>query len=233
MASSDQPLKLAAIVFDLDGTLADNLPVVMQAYRRTFKQFTGRTYSDADIVALFGPNVEGIIRREVPDVCDEAVKAFYRALDQAYRGHDVTLPGMVDVLAALKQKRIRQAVVTGGSAGSAAITLKHLGLSDYFERVETGSAHGDRKAEAIAKVVADFRVEPCKAAYVGDSPHDVEAARQAGVAPLAAAWSRSAGHFVDALRQVQPLEVFESVPQFGRWLETHVDPRCVEDTREQ
>jgi pyrophosphatase PpaX len=233
MASSDQPLRLAAIVFDLDGTLADNLPVVMQAYRQTFKQFTGRTYTDADIVALFGPNVEGIIRREVPDDPEEAVKAFYQAFDQAYGGRDVALPDMVDVLAALRQKRIRQAVVTGGSAGSAAITLKHLGLSDYFERVETGSVHGDRKAEAIVKVVADFGIEPCKAAYLGDSPHDVQAARQAGVAPLAAAWSRSAGHFVDALRHVQPLELFVSVAEFSHWLETHVDPHCVEDTREK
>jgi len=233
MAPSDQPLKLTVIVFDLDGTLADNLPVVMQAYRRTFKQFTGRTYSDADIVALFGPNVEGIIRREVPDARDEAVEAFYQAFDQAYHEHDVALPGMVDVLAALKQKRIRQAVVTGGSAGSAAITLKHLGLADHFERVETGSAHGDRKAEAIAKVVAEFGVEPCRAAYVGDSPYDVQAARQAGVVPLAAAWGRSAGHFAGALRQVQPAELFESVSQFSRWLETHVDPHCVEDIREK
>ena len=75
--------------------------------------------------------------------------------------------------------------------------------------------------------------EPRRAAYVGDSPHDVQAAREAGVVPVAAAWGRSAGHFADALRQVQPAELFVSVPQFGRWLETHIDPRCVDKAREK
>lgn len=212
-------MQLAAMIFDLDGTLADNFPVVMEAYRSTFKRYNGRTYTDQDIVAMFGPNVEGIIQRAVPDRWQDAVATFYQRFDALYADHDPTVPGMANALTALTRKGVRQAVVTGGSQESANVTLKHLGLSNYFERIETGSAHGDRKAEAIAQVVADFGLEPSQAAYLGDAPQDVIMARQAGVLPLSAAWSSSAIHFLDDLKQTQPARLFEDVADFHAWID--------------
>ena len=60
-------MKLKGIMFDLDGTLGDTLPVCFASYRRVFREFLGCHYSDHEITALFGPTEEGIIQQLVPD----------------------------------------------------------------------------------------------------------------------------------------------------------------------
>jgi pyrophosphatase PpaX len=209
------------MIFDLDGTLADNFPVVMQTYRQTFSRYTMREYSDADIVAMFGPNVEGIIKRVVPDRWQDAVDTFYSLYDHNYVGYDAAVPGLSEVFAALDGMDIYQTVVTGGSLRSAEITLKHIGLLARFERIYAGSIDRNRKSEAISEALSVKDVQPCEAAYVGDSPHDMYIARQAGVAPMAAAWTKSAEHFAEDLAQSDPLAMFTDCGQFARWIRSN------------
>ena len=53
---------LRGVIFDLDGTLADTLPVCYAAFRAAFHRYVPeRTFSDAEITSFFGPNEEGVI----------------------------------------------------------------------------------------------------------------------------------------------------------------------------
>lgn len=49
-------MNLRGVIFDLDGTLGDTLPVCYAAYREVFEGYLGKTYRDEEIAALFGPN---------------------------------------------------------------------------------------------------------------------------------------------------------------------------------
>jgi len=62
-SSLDRP---RGIIFDLDGTLADTLPVCFDAYRLAFAKYVGHEWTDDQISALFGPSEEGVIRQVVP-----------------------------------------------------------------------------------------------------------------------------------------------------------------------
>jgi phosphoglycolate phosphatase-like HAD superfamily hydrolase len=98
------------------------------------------------------------------------------------------------------------------------MTLKHLDLADSFDVVETGSPGGSVKPAAIRKVLVRWGAMPRQVAYVGDAPTDMEAAREAGVIPLAAAWLPTARP--EALRAVSPAETFLTLQAFIHWIET-------------
>ncbi|HET8913919.1 MAG TPA: HAD hydrolase-like protein, partial [Ktedonobacteraceae bacterium] len=67
----------------MDGTLADTIPMCIQAYRQTFEKFLGRSVSDEEITANFGLGDEGIIRRMVPEQAEAAIKNYYDAYETA------------------------------------------------------------------------------------------------------------------------------------------------------
>lgn len=110
-----------------------------------------------------------------------------------------------------------EGVATGKGPGSAAVSLTRLGLVQYFDVVESGAAEGPIKPRSIQRVLARWGLSPQQAAYVGDSPFDVDAAHEARVTPIGAAWASSADAY--SLKERDPLAVFESVDQFVAWLE--------------
>ncbi len=207
---------LKLVIFDFDGTIADTIPICLSAFREAFQRVTGRHYSDADIFAMFGPNEEGIVRRQEPERWRECLEAFYEAYD---RGHDdmgAVFDGIGETIARLRARGVRVALVTGKGAGSASISMRRLGMEGLFDWVRTGSPEGDVKDVLIPEVVAGAGVNQREAAYVGDVPGDMRSARQSGVMGLGAAWSGTSTH--EALAEAGAHEVFGSVEAFSEWI---------------
>jgi len=53
--------KIKALIFDLDGTLANTLPLCVAAFRKSVEPLLDRAISDEKIIATFGPSEEGTI----------------------------------------------------------------------------------------------------------------------------------------------------------------------------
>jgi phosphoglycolate phosphatase-like HAD superfamily hydrolase len=130
-------------------------------------------------------------------------------------------PGIHNALQLLKGRGVNLAVVTGKGPGSAEISLRYLRLAGYFDAVECGSADGDVKAARIQEVLTRWRLPPEEAAYVGDSPSDMEVARAAGVIPLAAAWDATAD--IEGLLDKAPRRLFRDVESFMAWVRKNVE----------
>ena len=224
MDSVPPTLPLRGVIFDLDGTLANTLPVCYAAFHAVFARFVpGRAFTDAEIAGYFGPDEEGVFRQLLPP------KEWASALDAflgEYAAHHDACPapfaGIDAVLDLLHERKILTAVVTGKGAGSAAISLERLDLARRFDLVEAGSPTGAIKAQSIHKVLAAWGIAPEEAgavAYVGDMPGDVTAAREAGLLPLSAAWAPTAD--AAALLAMRPAALFSSVDDFAVWLRNH------------
>jgi pyrophosphatase PpaX len=213
-------MKLQGIIFDLDGTLGDTLPVCFEAYRHAFEEFLGRRYNDREIAALFGPNEEGIIQRMVPDDWEACLRTYLDEYERAHGPYDKPFPGIETALNILKERGAALAIVTGKGSNSADISLKHLGLAGYFDILETGSANGAVKSLSIQKVLMRWAILPKEAAYVGDTAYDIEAAKEAGVIPLGAAWAGTSN--AESLRAMAPAATFRSVREFIDWIEENV-----------
>jgi pyrophosphatase PpaX len=216
-------MKLDGVVFDLDGTLGDTLPVCFAAFRHAMQGFSNRRYTDEEIRGLFGPSEEGIIRRIVPDRWQACLEAYLAAYEEESAKKARLFPGIETALRLLRRRGHALAIVTGKGAASAAISLRDLRLADFFDVVETGSPDGSVKPLAIQRVLAKWGAPPNRVAYVGDAPADIQAAREVGVIPLGAAWAATSD--ADTLSALSPLETFLDVRDFIAWIEKNVEPR--------
>jgi phosphoglycolate phosphatase/pyrophosphatase PpaX len=207
------------LIFDLDGTIADTIPVCCAAFREAISRHTGRVLRDAEIVALFGPSEEGIIHGLVGDGWEACLESYLVAYEREHVACPAAFDGLSELLDGLRRRGLRLGVVTGKGARSAAITLRLLGLADQFDAVETGSPQGAVKPAALRRIAARWGLEPAQIAYLGDAPTDMYDARAAGVLPLAAAWASTADRA--ALQAAAPCRLFTGVDQFVEWSARH------------
>ncbi len=216
-------MRLDGILFDLDGTLADTLPVCFIAFQQSIEKFTGQCLSDEEIMAHFGPSEEGMIRRLVPDRWEACLQYYLEVYRREHPRSARLYPGMEDALRRLKAEGLAVGLVTGKGPQSAAISLRDLGLDRLFDAIETGSPSGSVKPAAIRKVLARWEMAPAKAAYLGDAPGDIEAARAVGLLPLAAAWDARSS--AEALTGAAAHAVFTRVEEFLHWIEAAMQAR--------
>ena len=214
-------MPLQGVIFDLDGTVGDTLPVCFVAFREVFQSFLGRTYTDKEIRAMFGPTEEGMIEQAIPDRFEEAFTAYLAAYEKAHVGCPRPFPRMREVLDALERLGVRRAIVTGKGPRSAEISLRVMGLADAFERVEAGSPGGNVKAENMRRVIEAWGFDPTNVACIGDAPSDIRSARQVGAIPLAAAWAGTTDG--DALHALGPRATFRRVEEFLDWIERNTN----------
>lgn len=212
--------RLSGIIFDLDGTLADTIPVCLAAFRATFHEHTGRYFTDAEILALFGPSEEGSLQRVLHRDWERGMDSFLIAYEAAHDACEAPFTGIVSLLDWLGRKKVKVAVVTGKGPKSAAISLSCLGLEERFELVEAGAPEGPIKPRSMRRVLERWRISPEQVAYLGDSPSDVDAARSVGVVALSAMWAPGSAR--DLILAKSPDAAFETVDAFRSWLDQRV-----------
>lgn len=208
-------MSLRGVIFDLDGTLGDTLPPTFAAFRTVFLKRLGVEYSDREIRALFGPDELGVFKRLIPDEAEAATGEFLTEYERCHAELKGPFEGVAELLDTLAARKVACAVVTGKGAGSAALSLRLLGLECYFPIVEAGSLHGAVKPEAMQRVLERWGYEPGAVAGIGDHPSDVRAARANGMIALGAGWAR--GTNLQALHTELPEAVFPSVSAAHEW----------------
>lgn len=208
---------IKAVIFDLDGTLANTLPLCIQAFRQSVEPLLNRSVSDAEIIATFGPSEEGTIRALAPEHYDKGLADYLHYYEAFHHLCPVPFDGIKEVLETLKSKGVHLSMVTGKGKYSTAISLKHFGLTHFFEVIETGSPNGPRKTEGIQAILNKVKnINGREVVYVGDAPSDILACRRAGVPVVAAAWAETAEP--EKLKELKPDEIFFTVEDFSAWL---------------
>jgi len=190
-------------LFDLDGTIADTLPLIYEAFDAAFLPILGRRHTDREIRDMFGPPDHEIIRMRVPE--PEAADAFDRYLDVYQRRHPelVTLfDGMDEVIRRSSEAGVRLGIVTGKSRQTAIITLRELGVLDAFPVLYGGDDVERPKPDpqALVAVLEDLGRTPGEAAVmIGDSSMDIAAGKAAGLSTIAVRWGSPDVEEVDEL----------------------------------
>jgi len=210
-------MRLRGAIFDLDGTLAETLPVCLTALGRTFRKYLGRDFTNQELLSYFGPTEEGVIKKLFPKHATQCLSHYYREYEEAHELCPFPFPGVVEALEMLKQARVRLAVVTAKGAKTAALSLSYLELDHYFSFVIPGYEYGNNKPESIRKVLKLWNLHPDYVCYVGDRPSDMRAAKQTGILPLGAAWSETAE--LDLIQSEEPYAIFNTVDEFTDWIE--------------
>ena len=207
---------IKGILFDFAGTIADTLRLCIAGFRQAIEPLAGRTVSDQEIIATFGPSEEGTTRQLAPHACERGIAAYLKAYRELHGLCPAPFPGIVELLHELRLRGILTALVTGKGASSCRISLEYYGIADCFDRIQTGSPAGPVKPQCIRAVLAELALTPQEALYVGDSASDIQAAREVGVETLAAAWATTAD--IQELQRQQPLALFSTVAGLRNYL---------------
>ena len=210
--------KIKAVIFDIDGTLGDTIPLCIQAFRQTVEPLVHHPLTDEEIKATFGPNEAGTIKKLAPGSdYNNAVNDFLHHYEALHSMCPQAFDGMVDLLETLKSKGVHLAVATAKGKESSEITLQHFGIASFFSMVKNGSLDGKQKPGDIEQIIQSFGdVTKEETIYVGDSPSDITDSRKAGVVAIAANWATTAE--ASALEKEQPDELFDKVSDFADWL---------------
>lgn len=213
--------QIKAIIFDLDGTLGNTIPLCVEAFRKAIEPLIGRTISDEEIIATFGPSEEGTIKALIPDKYDQGISNYLYNYGELHEKYPKPFDGIISLLNDLKQRNIRIAMVTGKGKISTNITLEKFGITHLFEKIETGHIEGARKPEGIKAVMDNFHeLDKNEIIYVGDAPTDIIACNQVGISVIAAAWAETAEP--EKLLELKPNEIFYSIDDFTNWINSNV-----------
>lgn len=208
---------LKAMIFDLDGTLGDTLPICVEGFKLALEPLMGRELANEEIYSYFGASDEGVVRGLVPDRFDEGIAAYLKNYSEL---HDRKCPrpfeGVREILEYLRDQGIFLAMVTGKGINSARISLDKFGLAEFFPDIAAGSPGGPRKGPCITAIRERHGFGPDEVVYVGDVPSDIKAAREAGVGIYSVAWAGTAEP--DKLRELNPDRLFFAVEEFSAYL---------------
>lgn len=203
-----------AIIFDLDGTLTNTLNYSVDAAHAGIKEASCQDISREQILATFGRTETALFKMYCPTNWQQAAD-YYGNFFKETVTEQTLFPGIKQVLEYLKQNKIKTAIVTGRGP-SAHIILERAGIKDYFDYVKTGSEEGSIKPRCIKEVIEAWGQDPKKTYYIGDIPHDIEDAKEAGVNALSASWFEDVDK--EAQMEKQPKRIFHTVEDFLEWI---------------
>lgn len=179
-----------ALLFDLDGTLTDSIGLIVYCYQTTVSKFLGIELTHDDVVPVIGRSLLELYQ-ELSQEHWEPMVAFYREIYAGLAEERVTLyPGISEMMTSLK---LPVGVVTSKGADSAVPVLTRFGLIDSLATLVTFEDTTRHKPEPAPLLLAAERlgVPPADCWYIGDSTHDLKAARAAGMRAIGALWGPS------------------------------------------
>lgn len=180
----------AAILFDLDGTLIDSIDLIVRSFQHTTEAHLGAPRERRLILPAIGLSLVDELERIAPGKSGEMLQTYRRFLTTNHDDLIGEYEGVTDMLDALAAREIPLAIVTAKSKVSAAPSFAMFGLPARMKAVITFEDTERHKPAPDPLLLAASRlgVQPSACWYVGDSTHDMQAARAAGMVAVGAAW---------------------------------------------
>lgn len=198
-------MRFPVCLFDLDGTLIDSGPMILASMKHAAKTVLGRDIPDEVLTAAVGgPGLVAQMRTLDPNRVEDLIDA-YRAHNEPLHEGLEAFWEVVEVLPGLRVEGRRLGIVTAKRHASVQLAFDRLpGLDANFDVVVGAEDTVRHKPdpEPLLAALERLDAEPGDAAYVGDSPFDVQAAKAAGIYAVAVAWGGI--HGPDALARERP-----------------------------
>ena len=179
-------------LFDLDGTLLDSIDLILTTFHHTSRVHLGREFPDSHWLAGLGTPLRDQLGRVARS------KEELAAMLDTYVAYNLThhddkakpYPGVVEAVRRLHRMGAALGLVTSKLRAGTERGLRLLGLEEEFavrvcaDDVVNGKPH----PEPVLMALQAFGASPKETLFIGDSPHDIEAGKRAGVTTVAVAW---------------------------------------------
>lgn len=212
---------LKALLFDLDGTLADTDPVHYATWKEIMADY-GLQIDPVFYTANFSGRLnEQIIKALLPHLSSAEGERLARYKEAQFRERAASIqpmPGLVDVLSWMETQQLKRAIVTNAPVENAQFMVQSLRLAGTFDTVILGDELPKGKPDPLPYQTAleQLGVAPHEAVAFEDSPSGIRSARAAHIATVAIA----SGHDPEELRSLGTALVIKDFaePQLWDWL---------------
>ena len=188
----------AAVLFDMDGTLIDSIPVVVRSWLRWAEE---EGVDPHRLTGFHGVPARGVAAALLPPERVDAAVERIEAIEIADTEGITILPGTLDALAALRAAgpdgRDLAAIATSCTAPLAAARIAATGLPAPAVVVTASDvAQGRPHPDPFLLAAQRLGVDPRECLVVEDAPGGLEAARAAGCATLAVSTTTAAADLI-------------------------------------
>jgi phosphoglycolate phosphatase len=198
-----------SLLVDLDGTIVEPEAGIIGSVRHALDELGVAPKPGDDLRWVIGPPLRTVLPKiGVPADQVERGVALYR---ERYTGglmYDAEVyDGMREALSALRDDGFRMFICTSKPHVYARKIAAHFGVLEFFEELHGAELNGvrDNKGDLIAHMLALYGIEPDDAIMIGDTPFDVEGARQNGMRCVGVSW----GHGQERLAAANPAAICE------------------------
>lgn len=218
----NRPRQFDLICFDWDGTLFDSTAIIVRSIQQAVLDVGGQKPSDEAASYVIGMALMPALAHAAPDVPKEK----YPLLGERYRHHylatqhDISLfDGVLPMLADLKGRHHWLTVATGKSRRGLDDVLASRQLHGIFDGSRTADeTAGKPDPRMLHELMREFGADPERTLMIGDTTHDLQMARNAGVASVGVSYGAHEPHDFGALG---PRYIAHSVAGLDRWLAEH------------
>jgi len=207
------------IVIDLDGTLVDSVPDLAWAVDRMMEAISRPVWGEDAVRNWVGNGVDRLVKRALtnqlhaePDMAEyeRAHPIFMDFYHQSNGNYSRVFDGVVVALDKFTAAGIPLACVTNKAEAFTLPLLETLGIRKYFKTVVSGDTTPHKKPhpEPLLHAARELGFTPDVGLMIGDSQHDVEAARNAGFQVVAVTYGYNHG---EDIRLAKPDAVVDSM----------------------
>ncbi|NLW10925.1 MAG: HAD-IA family hydrolase [Clostridiaceae bacterium] len=185
--------KYDAVLFDMDGTILDTVPLIVESFQHTFMKHLGHYEDEQKIIAGIGLPLETVFADYSQTDRDAMMKTYVEHNVELLPTHIGLFIGMPALFEKLKQAGIKLGIVTSKRLSSAMGSIEPFGLEHYFDLIQAKEATTKHKPdpEPLLHAMSELDVsDPKRVVYVGDSLFDMLCARNAGCYAAMVDWTR-------------------------------------------
>ncbi|HKP45088.1 MAG TPA: HAD family hydrolase [Pyrinomonadaceae bacterium] len=182
---SAQTGSIDTLLFDWDGTIVDSADLGLQAYEKSFATL-GETFDRKVYEQAYSPNwystYEALgLPKEKWQIADDLWVKHYDELSAEL------VPGAMDAIATLRQKGYRLGVVSSGNDCRVNREIRSFGFEAAFEIVVCNEQMTNKKPhpEGLETALQALGANSASAAYIGDTPEDIEMGKRANLLTVA------------------------------------------------
>ena len=188
---------MRAVLFDLDGTLADTDADIRAAWKAALADLN-LACPRFDELFVAGPPLDEMIRRLFPTEATPALVEEIRRLFATHYDADGfpntrEYPGVLDIVRDLKARGDVTAIVTNKRFLGARAMMRHFRWNDCFDHLYAGDMFEATKgrlpkSELLGLVLDDLHLQRESCVLVGDTASDFKAAQANGLPSIAVSW---------------------------------------------
>ncbi|MFA6027422.1 MAG: HAD family phosphatase [Patescibacteria group bacterium] len=179
-----QKKKIKAVIFDMDGVVADTIPAHLKSWQQLFKEkfnvrltkkyffeYLNARQGPDTITRVTGLNIPYSERVRLTEIKDKYSKKFLRNIKPT--------PGLTDFLKFLKKNKIKTAIATSAQPHMMSFLLNKLKIKKYFDRIVTAKdiRHGKPHPDCYLLAAKKIKVRPQEAIVIEDAPLGINAAK--------------------------------------------------------